>query len=108
MNETKAEIFELINSSVLLGDRNKNYLFSFVNESDDIDFLHEIIVKLRNENDHIVAFLKDLIVNTKEFRTPSEIKKEMTRVFLFDLKRKEKDSRIEEITNMDSLLTQLA
>jgi hypothetical protein len=65
MNEIKSEIMELLEYSTLLDENNKKIIISQVMNSSDYIFLNPVLLKLKNENNHIINFLKDLVFSAR-------------------------------------------
>lgn len=107
MNEIRSEILKFLEYSTLLSESNKRMVISEIMDSDDENFLDWVLLKLKNENDHITNFLKWLIVNIKDWVSIQDIKQEMTRTFLQDMKIKEIQSNKEYQKDIDLILTEM-
>lgn len=107
MDEVRSEISKFLEYSTLLSESNKKMIISEVIYSEDEIFLDGVLSKLKNENHHITNFLKNLIINIKTWISVQEIKQEMTRTFLKDMKINETQSKTEEQKDIDSILTQI-
>ncbi|EKE26959.1 MAG: hypothetical protein ACD_4C00105G0001 [uncultured bacterium (gcode 4)] len=104
MNEIKSEILEFLEYSILLSEGSKKMIMSETLDSNDEAFVNWVLLKLKNENNHITNFLKDLIVNIKDRVSVQEIRQEMTMAFLRDMKIREKKSKTEEQDDTSSLI----
>ncbi|EKE27405.1 MAG: hypothetical protein ACD_3C00212G0004 [uncultured bacterium (gcode 4)] len=107
MNETKTKIFKLLDSSVLLNDKNKFLLWSIVNDSRDEVFLISIMEKLQTEKRCIIESLKETVKNIDDNITIYELKDMLSNDFILSIKTNESNERIETNNELNNLLTQL-